>query len=735
MNGSVIHPGNGDSPATQDAAELIAALTLPAIAVFSADDPSLAGLPPYISYLGSTGSFESRTNAGSTSTVDTVRDSRLPVASDSGADPVPTSRVQVARGVVDAGIATLAALKALEDRTAACKAAVIDRIMAANAVESTALGLDSWQRGMAETSTIAEIAVTLTIPECTATSLTHHAMELFASHPETITALFAGTISWRHACTIVDEVQTLSSTPTMTLSDITAFKTRLLTAASGTTASKFASKARRIREGTHPETLATRTREAIGKRALTLEPGNDGMSWLTLHIPAVAANGIYINCTRIARKQQVAGELRTLSQLRADTASALLLSQHQLVTGVGTKPTNTGSEANGSDTKNGGSSATTATAVTGDCFGDTNIFSNPGADERTQKVPERKHDGLAALTLVDELPAWAHRPPAPGDITQLPEDVPLDGVLCSTPAFDSTPAAEPDQELPESGGGFSAYPRTRQKPDTDSDETALLDGLVDGITEDPLAEYLEQLTAVRNGATIAEPPQPEAQIIITVPFLGLLGLTNEPAELVGHGPIDEETARKLLGSTGSFLRILTDPVTNIPLPDTPPKRYKLRRSEKTLLRALNESCSFPNCTNHALDTETDHVVAFHTGGATTLANASPECKRHHALKHFRDDKDSHGRYRMDRGPDRIGIKLRGWKPSLAADGRVGWTSPTGTYHPPQQPVNGGCSYPKILKKQLEKTLRVPATVVAQTPRFDTIHNTLELLIEEHLERH
>ncbi|RAN77901.1 hypothetical protein B5P43_17815 [Bacillus sp. SRB_336] len=117
---------------------------------------------------------------------------------------------------------------------------------------------------------------------------------------------------------------------------------------------------------------------------------------------------------------------------------------------------------------------------------------------------------------------------------------------------------------------------------------------------------------------------------------------------------------------------------------------------------MNETCSFPNCTNPAITADIDHVIPYGLGGPTTRANTHPGCRLHHALRHFRDDKDRHGRYRQDRDPDRAGIKLRGWKPSTTADGRVGWTSPTGKYHVPAPRDTQPPAYPKWLKKRLAK---------------------------------
>ncbi|NGN85645.1 DUF222 domain-containing protein, partial [Arthrobacter silviterrae] len=165
------------------------------------------------------------------------------------------------------------------------------RHLGAAAVEAAALALDRWQGGIAESAAVAEIGASLHIPESSARMLANQAAELAAHRRDTLDALTAGELSWRHACTIVAETGTLAETPGTTPADTAAFEARLLAAAPGTTPGRFASAARRMREGTHPETLPTRTREAIGKRAMAVEPGTDGMAWLSLHLPAPAANG------------------------------------------------------------------------------------------------------------------------------------------------------------------------------------------------------------------------------------------------------------------------------------------------------------------------------------------------------------------------------------------------------------------------------------------------------------
>jgi len=742
MSRWVLEPGNGGDPATQDVAELITALNPPAIESFGPDSPCLDGLPDFTSH-------------------------PYPV-------PEPASRVSIARAVHDSALATLAALKGLEDRTAACKAAVVDRLMAATNVEATALALDTWQSGMAGTTAIAEIATTLCIAEGTAKALVHYSTELVSLHPQTFASLDAGDLSWRHACIIVNETQTLAETPTMHPADVAEFETRLLAAAPGTTASGFASTSRRMREGTHPETLITRVRQAIRTRSLALEPGKDGMCWLTLHIPATAANGVYTNCTRTARAQQGPNEHRTLGQLRADAATAFLLGRHPLAesgnaAGLNNSAHNGGGwpESRGrrgratADNQPGGTRQATRPdrdpSVAGSQYRDGQPGVAPGVAGSVD-IPDCGAYG--GFRLVDVVPDWAHGPRDPmiGPLNQAadaraeawasdPENICFSGIVCpDIPAGTGGNDADNCGGTADGGPDRMDYPGTAENPCENAggsgrnpddgtgrfraygvspvngglwpDGSGLVGGIVDGIPDDPVQEYLDQLEATRNGSAVKDPPEPEAQIIITVPVLGLLGLTNEPAQLAGHGPIPEEIARKLLGNAGSFLRVLTDPISGTPLKGTHPERYRLRDAEKSLMDALNESCSFPNCTNAAIDCETDHIRPFSQGGGTVRGNVHPLCKRHHALKHFRDDKDRHGRFRRELDPSRASIKLRGWKPVATPEGGVAWISPSGKYHPPRRYDAQAPAYPKWLKRRLEQ--RLSHAGETETPRFGTV---------------
>jgi hypothetical protein len=74
-------------------------------------------------------------------------------------------------------------------------------------------------------------------------------------------------------------------------------------------------------------------------------------------------------------------------------------------------------------------------------------------------------------------------------------------------------------------------------------------------------------------------------VAITVPVLTLLGQSDEPAILNGHGPIDPDTARKIVGTATSFTRILVQPETERGPGLDEPRRQDLRYRAGRLHRA------------------------------------------------------------------------------------------------------------------------------------------------------
>ncbi|MFF1882452.1 DUF222 domain-containing protein [Pseudarthrobacter sp. NPDC058196] len=162
---------------------------------------------------------------------------------------------------------------------------------------------------------------------------------------------------------------------------------------------------------------------------------------------------------------------------------------------------------------------------------------------------------------------------------------------------------------------------------------------------------------------IGKIPTPRADVLVTVPVFSLLGLTEEPALLDGFGPVPASMARRLVaGGAESFYRVLVDPRDGAPL-EIGRTRYRLPETIKKWIRLRDAKCTFPGCTNHTPDNDTDHLTAWHHGGTTDAQNLAQLCPRHHRLKH-----------------------RSAWTPDPATKYEPpGWTSPTGRHYKPEQP--------------------------------------------------
>jgi hypothetical protein len=157
---------------------------------------------------------------------------------------------------------------------------------------------------------------------------------------------------------------------------------------------------------------------------------------------------------------------------------------------------------------------------------------------------------------------------------------------------------------------------------------------------------------------LADVPSPSAQVLVTVPVFALMGLTDEPALLDGHGPIPASMARSLVAEgASSFYRVLVDPRNGAPL-EIGRDSYRVPPAMRRWLRLRDGKCPFPGCNNRSLDNEADHLLAWADGGTTGISNLGQPCPKHHRLKH-----------------------TSAWTPVDADIGKPpGWISPTGRHY-------------------------------------------------------
>jgi hypothetical protein len=154
--------------------------------------------------------------------------------------------------------------------------------------------------------------------------------------------------------------------------------------------------------------------------------------------------------------------------------------------------------------------------------------------------------------------------------------------------------------------------------------------------------------------TPVNPGRPLVQL--AMPMTSLFGLTNDPSELLGYGPITAGMAREIAASA-TWRRLLFDPESGALL-DHGRTTYTPPVALADIVKARDVYCRFPNCRRKAVNGELDHLVAFAEGGPTSAMNLAGFCTRHHHLKHAGG----------------------GWQVRALPDGGLEWITPTGHRH-------------------------------------------------------
>ncbi|MET3467288.1 HNH endonuclease [Microbacterium sp. 1262] len=155
-----------------------------------------------------------------------------------------------------------------------------------------------------------------------------------------------------------------------------------------------------------------------------------------------------------------------------------------------------------------------------------------------------------------------------------------------------------------------------------------------------------------------------ARVQVAVTAETLMGRDENPAEAVGAGLVDAETARELAGQVSEWDRLFIDPVSRTPVEiDT----YRPTASMKKLLMARDQHCRFPGCRRAAIRCELDHTVDYALGGHTHIFNLAHLCQRHHSMKQFTK-----------------------WEVRQVGGGVLEWTSPLGRVYREDVPIPAVC---------------------------------------------
>lgn len=180
-----------------------------------------------------------------------------------------------------------------------------------------------------EMAVAAEIGCVLAIGDRAGAVLLADSCTLARNLPRTLTALRAGTLSWRHAKVMIDETSTLTPAAAVLL-EAHFLDPEDPHRAKGCPigempAYRFRHKARIWRERHHPDSIEKRHSKGFDDRCLDLTSEPDGMARLSAYLSADAATAIWNRLTATARGLQGPAEARTLTQLRVDLFAAAIL--------------------------------------------------------------------------------------------------------------------------------------------------------------------------------------------------------------------------------------------------------------------------------------------------------------------------------------------------------------------------------------------------------------------------
>lgn len=548
------------------------------------------------------------------------------------------------RAIAALRLETLAVLAELSDAAAQV---VWDPESGRSRVVSRASDLQAARR-----STVAEVATRTCATEGQVGAEWDLARQVVVDHPDAVQDLAWGRLSAQHLRVVADES---AAVPAEHRAE---FGRLLATQAQRLTPGQLRAWARRHREIAYPGSMAVRHRAARAGRYVSLEPGRDGMAWLSAHLTTIAAAAVFDRITAAAIACQGQDEPRTLAQLRADALVDYVLADEPLPGPVGC--VTVAEPAGGPATLDVDVPAPSRHSVQGaagparvaveppssgaaEGCGDAATMTTTGAVEEAAMVVPFGESARAALARTPR-----ERQTAVATHLADADDV-RNGMssACDTDIYGVRPTVAvtvPHTLLlaAASGSDLSAPSRGDRSAPTRGDSSAPTSGGTGAHASDgsgtpssggsgtPISGGSAAAPACETTATFAHSASTSFAHDAAAP---LAHERRAPVpELVGHGPIDDETALALLAAAPSLRRILTDPHTGVAL-DMSRSTYVTPAPLRAFLALRDVTCRFTGCRRLAVRCDVDHVIAWAEGGTTSVDNLVHLCRTHHRLKH------------------------------------------------------------------------------------------------------
>ncbi|MGS0684164.1 DUF222 domain-containing protein [Nakamurella sp. GG22] len=231
----------------------------------------------------------------------------------------------------------------------------------------------------------------------------------------------------------------------------------------------------------------------------------------------------------------------------------------------------------------------------------------------------------------------------PDHAAQLPDhgaDLPDHAADLPDHAAGRTPDAENDdsEQRPASGSAVcvSKVPGLIQAPIASISGDTRASGISEHTTLNaPPAAPIDRSKSTARRTMTRQGRRPHLSVIIGLETLA--GLNDLPGRLAGFGAITAGVARSIAASAATITAALADSGTGS-VTEVGTLTYRPRQDLRDHIAALHTKCQFPSCRQPVWRCDIDHREPFdhhdpHNGGATTMENTAPFCRRHHLFKH------------------------------------------------------------------------------------------------------
>ena len=146
--------------------------------------------------------------------------------------------------------------------------------------------------------------------------------------PATLAAVAAGAVSWEHAEVIAKHSDGLDGDA------LVSYDARLAALAAELNPKQLDRKARAQVEFSQRSTAVERAEKAAATRRIYVDPGADGMAYLTLFAPAPEIHAIADRAARLAAGLRAGGDPRSMGHLKLDVLCDLMLSGETSIPGA-----------------------------------------------------------------------------------------------------------------------------------------------------------------------------------------------------------------------------------------------------------------------------------------------------------------------------------------------------------------------------------------------------------------